>query len=167
MNKLICPLFLLIGASLALAGCATTPGECDPTKESFYNNTSCLASGAYAQRQRNLQTELAAEQSRNAAFKAVLEELQLEQAQVRSTLKAREVRYARLDAAWADLKRSLRAEQQQNAVLASRIEQIDREVEARKAPIAGTDAERKAQVRDDLQRKVSLLQQELDAGVYE
>jgi len=167
VNRFICPLTVVISASLILGGCATTPGDCDPSKESFYNNTSCLASGAYKQRQRNLQTELAAEQSRNAAFKAVLAELQLEQSQVRTTLKAREARYARLDAAWRDLKRSLGTEQQQNAALASRIEQIDSEVEARKAPAIESEAKRKTQMREDLKRQVLLLQQELDAGVYD
>ena len=167
VNRFICPLTVVISASLILGGCATTPGDCDPSKESFYNNTSCLASGAYKQRQRNLQTELAAEQSRNAAFKAVLAELQLEQSQVRTTLKAREARYARLDAAWRDLKRSLGTEQQQNTALASRIEQIDSEVEARKAPAIESEAKRKTQMREDLKRQVLLLQQELDAGVYD
>ena len=166
-KKMLCPLHFLTSLPLILAGCATTPGDCDPSKESFYNNTSCLASGAYEQRQRDLQTELVAEQRRNAAFKAVLTELQLEQSQVRSTLKVREARYARLDTAWRDLKRSLSAEQQQNAALASRIEQIDSEVKARKAPVNETEINRKTQVREDLKRKVQMLQQELDAGVYD
>lgn len=167
VNRCIYPLMVAMSASLILGGCATTPGDCDPSKESFYNNTSCLASGAYEQRQRDLKTELAAERSRNAAFKAVLTELQLEQSQVGTTLKAREARYARFDSAWRELKRSLNTEEQQNAALASRIEQIDNEVKARKAPATETEAKRKTQMREDLKRQVLLLQRELDAGVYD
>ena len=167
MNRTTCLLIVVIGTTLLLVGCATTPGDCDPGKDSFYNNTSCLASGAYRQRQRNLETELAAERSRNAAFQAVLAELRLEQSQARSTLKEREARYAKADAAWRDLKRSLDAERKQNAALSSRIDQIDNEVKARKSSAIEADAQRRLQARDSLKRQVSMLQQELDAGVYE
>ncbi len=146
-----------------LAGCATTPGQCDPKEVDFFKNTGCLASGSYAQRQRTLQSTLASEQSQNAAFRAVLSELQAEQTQVKGQLRARQSDYARLDTAWGNLKRSLHGQLQQNRALAARIEEIDGGVQSRR----GADAAKQRETRDQLQRQIVLLEQELNAGVYD
>jgi hypothetical protein len=150
-----------------LAGCATTPGECDPTSRDFFKNTGCLASGAYGERQRAMQATLAQEQSLNASFRTVLSELQAEQSKVKGDLSSRQADYARLDAAWGDLKRSLAAETKANRELAARVSAIDGGVQARKAADAGTDVAAKQAARDDLKLKVSMLEKELAAGVYE
>ncbi len=152
-------------ASLAasLLGCATSPGQCDPKNVDFFKNTSCLASGAYSERQRSLQSTLASEQSQNAAFRAVLTELETEQAAVKGKLRGRQAEYARLDAAWGNLKRSLHGELARNRALAARVEEIDGGVRGRK----GADAAQQRATREQLQRQIVLLEQELNAGVYE
>jgi hypothetical protein len=158
----------LIGVMVSLlTGCATTAGECDPSTADFFKNTSCLASGAYGERQRAMQATLAAEQSRNDAFRAVLAELRAEQSQVSSQLGARQSDYARLDAAWRELEQSLAAETKTNRALASRIAALDSSVQARKQVDSGADLAAKQAKRDDLERKLSLLERELAAGVYE
>lgn len=149
---------VLLPAAL-LNGCATTPGECDPSRADFFNNTSCLASGAYAQRQRDLESTLAAERSRNQAFKTLLADLQTEQASVRSDLRARQAAYRRADANWRQIKRSLSAETSASPALATRVRQIDED-------FARVEAGKVAE-RDALAKRVKLLQQELDAGVYD
>jgi chromosome segregation ATPase len=142
-----------------LACCATTPGACDPNRADFFNNTSCLASGAYRERQRNLESELSAEQSRNRAFRVLLADLQAEQDATRSDLRSRQADLARAEANWRQIKGSLAAESRANPALATRMRQIDDE-------FARAEAGKRAE-RDALANKVLLLEQELDAGIYE
>ena len=161
MKPLPLMLIALIAAGLStgIAGCATTTGACDPTRADFFNNTSCLASGAYRERQRGLASTLASEQSRNRAFKNLLADLEAEQTSVRSDLNAQRAAYARADANWRQIKQSLAAATSSNPALKTRVRQIDEDMAAREA---GKRAER-----DALANKVALLQQELDSGVYD
>ncbi|ESQ15365.1 MAG: hypothetical protein N838_23785 [Thiohalocapsa sp. PB-PSB1] len=144
---------------LSATGCATTPGTCDPTRADFFNNTRCLASGSYRQRQRDLESELAAERSRNDAFQALLADLKLEQDAVRSDLRTRQAAQARAEANWRRIKQSLAAERAKNQALNTRIGQIDRD-------LARAEASKRGE-RDALVNKVRLLEQELDAGIYD
>ncbi len=150
-----------------MAGCATSTQQCDPKKESFFNNTSCLASGAYGQREQALEAELQREQLRNAAFHTLQNELAADQAQVARTLQERQQEYDRLDQAWGNVKRSLGADAGANKHLQARIAEIEQDLATQKDPTATADATRRAEMRNDLKRKVLLLQQELDAGVYD
>ncbi|QVL49609.1 MAG: hypothetical protein KFB96_03635 [Thiocapsa sp.] len=156
-----------LALAASIAGCATTPGACDPTSRDFFKNTGCLASGSYGERQRAMQRTLDQEQRLNASFRSVLSELQAEQSKVKGDLSSRQADYARLDAAWGDLKRSLAAETKANRELAARVSAIDSSVQSRKAADAGTDVVAKQAARDDLKLKVSMLEKELAAGVYE
>jgi chromosome segregation ATPase len=149
-----------------LGGCATSAPECDPSQADFFNNTGCLASGAYDQRQAQLQRELSLEQRRNREFRMVLAALEEEKAGVRAGLRASQARYGKLDRAWESLRRDLEQGHAKNTALERQIASIDQQMERRKST-ATTDVERKIRARDDLQRRLSLLQQEVDAGVYE
>ncbi len=157
------PLPLLLSTTTLLAsglcGCATTPGACDPTREDFFNNTSCLASGAYGQRQRDLQSTLASEQGRNRAFKTLLADLEAQQAAGRSDLRAQQAALARAEASWRQIKQSLASASRDNPALASRVRIIDEDM-------SGLEASKRAE-RDALANQVKLLQQELDAGIYD
>jgi chromosome segregation ATPase len=148
-------------------GCSTAPAECDPSRADFFSNTACLASGTYATRESRLERELAREQRINRDFYAVLAALEQEQVSVRSRLRASEARYADLDRAWDDLQASLRQGYGENRELARRIDVIDRELAQRKAGSGTEDVRRKERLRSDLRRDLSLLQQELEAGIYE
>jgi len=159
-------IFLGAAWGTTLTGCATTPGQCDPKSVDFFKNTSCLASGAYGERQRDMQATLSIEQNRNAAFKAVLAELEAEQTRVKGQLKTRQADYARLDGAWRKLKQSLADEMQSSRSLARRVDQIDSGVKARAGSDGTADAAAKRATRDQLQRQIQLLEKELDAGVY-
>lgn len=142
-----------------LAGCATTPGACDPTREDFFSNTSCLASGAYRQRQRDLESTLTSEQSRNRAFRTLLADLQAEKTAVRSDLRAQQAAYARAEASWRQIKGSLAAASSSNPALSTRVRQIDED-------LSELEVSKRAD-RDALANRVKLLQQELDAGIYD
>ena len=159
-------LVLVAACGLPLFGCATTPGQCDPREVDFFKNTGCLASGAYGERQRAMQATLGEEQRRNAAFRAVLTELKAEQTKISRQLGARQAEYTRLDAAWRRLKQSLASDMKASPALADRVQRIDREVAARKAEDGAADVAKRRATRDDLQRQVTLLEKELDVGVY-
>lgn len=157
-----------LAAALAtsIAGCASTPGQCDPSKADFFNNAGCLVSGSYAERKRGLESELASEQSRNESFRILLADLKAEQAEVKSTLRTRQAAYARVDAAWRNLRSSLSKEMRKSPALRSRVQQIDAEVKERKRADSGGDAAKKSATRESLQRQVTQLERELEAGVY-
>lgn len=150
---------LPFAATALISGCATTPGACDPSREDFLNNTSCLASGAYQQRQRDLESTLSAEQGRNRAFRILLADLELEKTATRSDLRAQQAAYARAEASWRQIKSSLASESKNNPALATRVRQIDED-------LSGLEAGKRAE-RDALANRVRLLQQELDAGIYD
>jgi len=150
---------LPLAVTALLAGCATTPGACDPTRDDFFNNTSCLASGAYRQRQRDLESTLTSEQSRNRAFRALLADIQAEKTAVRSDLRAQQAAYARAEANWRQIKGSLAAARSSNPALATRVRQIDED-------LSELEVSKRAD-RDALANRIKLLQQELDVGIYD
>jgi len=164
MKRLLPALAASLCLPLALAACATTPGDCDPAREDFFNNTGCLVSGAYRQREQNLQADVARERRLNASFRIVLEEIQAEQAQVRGTLRARQDAQARLDAAWADLKADLAAQGRRDQALAARVGRIDRQMQERKDPALQRDLDRKRQELEELKRQIRWMQSDLEAG---
>lgn len=159
MSVLPAPILVVLLPALMLSGCATTPGQCDPNHPDFFNNLSCLSSGAYAQRQRDLQSTLSAERSRNQVFSALLADLRSERTAVGRDLRSQQASLQRADANWRRIKGDLAAETRSSPALATRVRQIDQEFAAVQA---GKVAER-----DALANQVALLQQELNAGIYD
>lgn len=51
--------WIVLGSVAMLAGCATTPGACDPTQAGFFSGISCESSGAYGSRDTSLRSNLA------------------------------------------------------------------------------------------------------------
>lgn len=153
-------------AAALIGGCATTPQQCDPRSENFFDNTSCLASGGYDQRQRNLEQTLRQERQRNTAFQDMLTELQAQRDQLERSRYTQKQDYRRFDAGWDDVQRSLAPLIAENKHLKKRIAQINRDLAKSRALASSTDTTRKTEVIEDLQHKVLMLQQELDAGVY-
>jgi septal ring factor EnvC (AmiA/AmiB activator) len=157
---------IVLALPLLAVACATAPKDCDPTRADFFKNTGCLASGAYDERQARLEDELAREQERNRAFREVLGALEEEKAGVEAGLRASQSRYAKLDAAWRSLRGDLLRSSAQSAELERQIGSLDAQMARRKAS-GSADVKKRIQERDDLRRRLSLLQQEIDAGVYE
>jgi hypothetical protein len=167
MNTLPTIALPALAAVLLCCGCSTAPAECDPSRADFFSNTACLAGGTYAARKTRLEHELAHEQRINRDFYAVLSALEEEQAGVRSTLRSREAEYATLDRAWRNLQTSLHQGYGENQALRRRIDEIDHDLTERKSPASAEDVRRKERLRSELRRDLSLLQQELDAGIYD
>jgi chromosome segregation ATPase len=159
-------IWYLAACSSTLGSCATSPDECNPHEASFLENTSCLASGAYDTRQGRLERELAKERSLNRDFHAVLAALQEEQADARGKLRHRQGEYASLTQAWQRLQNSLNQTYSGNRALEQQIQDIDRSVSELKSQGNKADQRAKEAQREALRRKVSLLQKEVDAGIY-
>jgi len=159
-------IWYLAACSSTLGACATSPDECNPHEASFFKNTSCLASGAYDTRQGHLQSELAKERSLNRDFNAVLAALQKEQADARGKLRHRQGGYASLTHAWKRLQNSLNQTYSGNRALEQQIRDIDRSVSELKSQGNKADQRAKEAQREALRQKVSLLQKEVDAGIY-
>lgn len=157
--------YILLPLPLLAISCATTPEDCDPSRADFIRNTGCLASGAYETRQVRLQSELAQEKKRHQGFRNVLSALDAEKAAVASNLKESQSRYNRLDGTWQELRGDLLRHGAESATLERQIQSIDEQMARRKSPGAA-DTAQKVQERDDLRRRLSLLQKEIDAGVY-
>jgi chromosome segregation ATPase len=157
---------LALSLPLLALSCATAPKDCDPSRADFFKNTGCLAAGTYETRQVRLQHELAREQQRNQAFRDVLAALEEEKASVKASLSARQSDYARLDAAWQGLRRDLQLSSAESVELERQIASVDQQMARRKTSVSA-DVAQKVQERDDLRRRFLLLQQEIDAGVYE
>lgn len=157
--------YILLPLPLLAVSCATTPEDCDPGRADFIRNTGCLASGAYETRQVRLQSELAREQQRNQGFRDVLTALDAEKAAIASNLQASQSRYNRLDGTWKQLRGDLLRNGAESAALERQILSIDEQMARRKSP-GSADTAQKVQERDDLRRRLSLLQKEIDAGVY-
>ena len=166
MKQMKPPMLLMLSVPLLAVSCATAPKDCDPGKADFFKNTGCLAAGTYETRQARLHSELTREQQRNRAFRKVLAALEEEKAGVTARLRARQSKYARLDRAWQGLRRDLQQNSAESAELERQIARIDKQMTRRKAT-ESADVPRKLQERDDLQRRLLLLQQEIDAGGYE
>ena len=157
--------YILLPLPLLAVSCATTPKDCDPSRADFIRNTGCLASGAYETRQVRLRSELAREQQRNQGFRDVLSALDAEKAAVASNLRASQSRYSRLDGTWQKLRGDLLRNGAESAALERQIQSIDAQMARRKSP-GSSDTAQKVQERNDLRRRLSLLQKEIDAGVY-
>jgi chromosome segregation ATPase len=150
-----------------MAGCESTPAGCDPSKADFFKNTACLAGGGYAARQARLRRELARERQLNREFHDVYAALQDEQTALHSRRQHADLRYGKLDRAWQHLQDELHQVHGENLVLRRRIDEIDRQIRDRKH-LGGDDEDLAAREREraDLQRKLDLLQRELETGIY-
>lgn len=158
-------ILLALALPLLAASCVTAPKDCDPNRADFFKNTGCLAAGTYEARQARLQSELSQEQGRNRAFREVMAALEEEKAGVKANLSARQSAYNKLDTAWRGLRRDLKQSSAESVALQGQIASIDEQM-ARRKTAASADSSQKVQERDALQRRLLLLQRELDAGVY-
>lgn len=141
----------LFVAACGLAGCATSPENCDPNREDFANNLGCVMNPGkgYQRRSDDLEQVLAGEMQRKAAYEALLAELERDAAYYSKSRQSAEAENARLQAAWRGYKKSLESEMRADSNLARQVASIDSDVEAVKA---------KRMKRDELARRIEFLE---------
>ena len=156
---------LLAIVPLSLAGCGATPETCAPDQGGFLRSSGCLATGAYAQRAQRLQSELERQRETNRAFKTLLISIESEKRRTKATIGAKQSEYEALDQAWRTLRRQLHERSRQNQRLAARIRDLENNLKQLRRPLPVPSAQEKQL--EDLRRQATLLQRELDAGIYD
>jgi chromosome segregation ATPase len=157
--------FLLAIVPLGLAGCGATPETCAPDRGGFLHSSACLAAGSYEQREQRLQSELERQRETNRAFKKLLVSIEWEKRRTKAKIGAKQSEYEALDQAWRTLRRQLNERSKQNQRLAARIQELENNLKQLQRPVPAPGAKEKQL--EDLRRQATLLQQELDAGIYD
>jgi chromosome segregation ATPase len=157
---------ILLAAALgSIAGCAATPETCDPDRGGFLQSTGCLATGSYEQRERTLNSELEREREINRAFRKLQVSIDWEKRQAEARLASTQSEYEALDQAWQALRRQLDERGRRNQILAKQVRDMDTNIAKMKRP-SNPPQEKEKQL-NDLRRQATLLQQELEAGIYD
>lgn len=153
------------GAMLVLlAGCATSPADCDPASHTgFLSTASCV--GMYGKRQEKLADDIEAERNLNVAFREMLVSVEAERQEVASQRRTKEADMAAMNRSWDNLKASLSVKAQTNADLQSRVDTLQNRMNDVNASRGLNDAEKEKRL-DNLRRQVQLLMSELEAGIY-
>lgn len=156
---------LLLLAGLAVSGCASAGGDCDPARGGLFGGISCDASGGYDRRIAARQDEQAALAKRNTELTAERDAIEAERREVARTLEAKQAERAKAEKQLADVRRKLGAGQQRNRTLqaeAKRLEADIRQNEAEVARLKKTD-DTKAGRLAELKREQERLAKEYDA----
>ena len=154
----------VLGAVLALSGCATQPGECDAGNRDagLFTKVNCDAGGGYrAQIQQN-ELALAQSQQENAMFHQVYEDIAAQQAASRANVKAQQQAQATLNQSLNKLLGSLKARTGNKAQVQQQIAGLEQQLKAAQvAPVRASDPAQvaaKQQELNALQKKVNQLQ---------
>ena len=154
----------VLGAVLALSGCATQPGECDAGNRDagLFTKVNCDAGGGYrAQIQQN-ELALAQSQQENAMFHQVYQDIAAQQAASRTDLQAQQTSQAALNQSLSQLLGSLKARKGNKAQVQQQIASLEQQLKAAQAkPASSTNPKQLAAKQAELkalQKKVNQLQ---------
>lgn len=110
MRKLVWGAVLLSGVALALAGCASTPEECDPSKDvGYFNKIGCTVSGAYAERIEQKEQQLADLRAETARINALTRELEAQRGSMVADYDAMQKLLAQSEAELSQVRQSLQS----------------------------------------------------------
>ncbi len=157
-------------AVVTLAGCATTPQDCDPGNRDagFINKAGCVYGGHYDQRVQERQAILVDEQKANQLFRATYDALQQESTQVATDLAAQQASVDRLSGSVKNLLGEIRSKaagnqqiEQQITAVETQLQQLQTDMDAARASGTAMPALQQRQQVAELQVKVQDLQQAL------
>jgi len=152
-------------AVLALGGCASTGGDCDPARGGLFGGISCDASGGYDRRIAARQEEQAALTKRNAELTQERDAIEAERREVARTLEAKQAERAKAEKQLADVRRKLGAGQQRNRTLQGEAKKLEADIRQNEADVARlkkTDDTKAARLAE-LKREEERLAKEYDA----
>ena len=157
-------LILGFGVLLAVAGCATQPGECDAGNRDagLFTKMNCDAGGGYSEQIRQNELALAKSQQENALFHQVYENIAAQQAASRNDLLAQQKSQAALNQSLSQLLGSLKTRSGNKAQVQQQIAGLEQQLQAARAkPASSADpalvAARQQELKT-LQKKVNQLQ---------
>ena len=154
----------VLGAVLALSGCATQPGECDAGNRDagLFTKVNCDAGGGYSAQIRQNELALAQSQQENAMFHQVYENIAAQQAASRANVQAQQQAQATLNQSLNKLLGSLKARTGNKAQVQQQIAGLEQQLKAAQAvPVSTSDPAQVAAKQQELkalQKKVNQLQ---------
>ena len=154
----------VLGAVLALSGCATQPGECDAGNRDagLFTKVNCDAGGGYSAQIRQNELALAQSQQENAMFHQVYEDIAAQQAASRANVQAQQQAQATLNQSLNKLLGSLKARTGNKAQVQQQIAGLEQQLKAAQAAPVSTSAPAqmaaKQQELNALHKKVNQLQ---------
>lgn len=165
MNKTMMTNVIMIASSmLLLAGCATTPEQCDPYNRdaSLVAKLSCDTSGAYRAQVEKREQQVHLDQEENALFHQVYQDIQAQQNATRESLSVQQEKQQSLNNSLQALLNRLQARTGEELGLQHRLNDIEQQLHANQEP-ARDEADmvaRRARLAE-LEQQVSRLQQSL------
>ena len=157
-------------AVILLAGCATTPQDCDPGNRDagFISKAGCVYGGHYEQRVQERQAILLDEQKANQLFRATYDALQQESSKVATDLAAQQASVERLSSSVKNLLGEIKSKtagnqqiEQQITAVETQLQQLQLGMEAACASGTAMPALQQRQQVAELQVQVQDLQQAL------
>lgn len=154
----------VLGAVLALSGCATQPGECDAGNRDagLFTKVNCDAGGGYSAQIRQNELALAQSQQENAMFHQVYEDIAAQQAASRANVQAQQQAQATLNQSLNKLLGSLKARTGNKAQVQQQIAGLEQQLKAAQAAPVSTSAPAQVAAKQQelkaLQKKVNQLQ---------
>ncbi|NBF01011.1 hypothetical protein GV819_01765 [Pseudomonas sp. Fl5BN2] len=150
-------------AVLALAGCASKPGDCDATNRdaSMLTKMNCDYSGGYNDQVKQKELALTASRQENALFHQVYENIAAQQADTRKDLLSQQQSQAALNQSLGQLLTSLKARQGNETQVQKQIASLEQQLKASQAATASNTPAALAAKQEQLkalQKKVNQLQ---------
>ncbi|MFC4297656.1 MAG: hypothetical protein WBF84_09635 [Castellaniella sp.] len=158
---------MILALAAGLAGCATTPGECDPTNRDagFLTKLSCDTSGAYRAGIDQKEQALVSAQEENQMFRQVYEDIAQRQAASQQKLSEQKKKQAALNASMGRLLKQLQARHADDARVQNELKDLQQAL--KQSQQSGTNGGNAAAVAAKqkelaaLQQKVATLQKSL------
>ena len=158
---------MILALAAGLAGCATTPEQCDPSNRdaSFLTKMSCDASGSYRAGIDQKEQALVSAQEENQMFRQVYADIAQRQAASQQKLSEQKKKQAALNASLGQLLKQLQAKHADNAKVQKELQDLQQALKkSQQSATNGGNAAAiaaKQQELATLQNKVALLQKSL------
>lgn len=139
--------FVMLASVLALSGCATLPGECDPSQRdvSMLAKMRCDGAGGYRQVVDDRESELLHERELNAMFHQTYEDIQAQRISERKSLDEQKKRQAALVTSTQKLLTQLKNKNQENAGAQRQLALAQKDLNALQAlPVGAGEKEQQA-----------------------
>lgn len=160
MNKTL----IVAGSMMLLAGCATTPEQCDPYNQdaSLVTKLSCDTSGAYRTQVEQREQNVRLDQEENALFRQVYADIRAHQRAVRADLNVQREKQKSLNESLQTLLSRLKDRTGQELGLQNRLNDLEQQLQATQEPAQDeTEVAAKRSQLAELEQQVSRLQKSL------
>lgn len=123
--------YLILTTVVALSGCATVPGECDPSQRdaSLLAKMRCDGGGGYRQVVDSRESELVKERELNALFHQTYQDIEAQRIAGRKSLEEQKTRQAALVASTQKLLAQLKSKNSENAAVQRQLTQAQRDLD--------------------------------------